>query len=1270
MTNRQASRISSVLVALILLVAVTGLVDDGVTDEPAGERRSLEGRSLSTLKMSPKRTDVRPFEYLEVGAKIPNYPPGRAWGEQAQPYTQMQKPLSPEESLKHIVVPRGFHVELFASEREFAGKPIAMAWDERGRLWVCETLDYPNDLRPLGQGRDRLRILEDTDGDGRADRSTVFAEGLSIPTAIAFHRGGVIVQNGIETWYLKDTDGDDRSDQKVVLFTGWDLKDTHGGVSNFRYGLDNWIWGMQGYNASSPVVRGKRQQTFRQGFFRFRPDGSELEFIRSTNNNTWGLGISEEGIVFGSTANRNPSVHMPIPNRYYERVRGWTPSLQLGTIADSHLFRPITRRVRQVDQHGGYTAGAGHALYTARRYPRPFWNRAAFVCGPTGHLVGMFELTREGSTFRSTSPANLFASDDEWTAPIAAEVGPDGNVWVLDWYNYIVQHNPTPHGFTTGKGRAYESDLRDKQHGRIYRVVYDRADSSGKTASRKWPARLDLSRASPAELVATLRHPTMLWRGHAQRLLVERGKRDVVPQLIELIRDRSVDEIGLNVGAIHALWTLHGLGILDGSDREVTEAVIEALRHRSAGVRRNAAQVLPLTTWGTVAIDRAELLDDEDAQVRLAALLALADRSAINNVGAMVWQAIEDRRNRNDRWLHDAIIAAAATHAQEFLRTAFVHYGDLSDQAARTEVVEVIQIVAEHYARGKPDSAALGLLIALLARADLPVIEAVTEGMTRGWERGRRVELDGESIEALKERLDRQSFDKRLWLLLLIERLGIEGFEAKTRQLADDLVGRIDEVKEESERIETMIRLIELDPSSSQVVEAAVERLDSRASLQWNVSVIEVLRRSTADDVGEMLIDRLPHLTPEVRVAAVRLLLSRPAWTRALLEGLDGGSIQLGELSLVQRQSLMAHPDRVIADRARDLLQRGGAVPDADRARVIRELLPRVSKRGDAVEGKQVYLKHCAKCHVHGQEGARIGPDLTGMAVHPKKELLTNIIDPNRSVESNFMVFSVLTTDGLVVSGLLASESKTAIELYDVEGKRRAILREDIEQFLASTKSLMPEGFEKQISPVELQDLLEFLTQRGKFVPIDLAKYATIASDRGMFNAKEMEVERLVFSDWGPKVFQGVPFQLVDPQGGRRPNVLLLNGPVGGLSSKMPKSVRLPCHGPAKALHLLSGISGWGYPATPGRSVSLIVRLHYADGSREDHPLRNAVHFADYIRRIDVPGSEFAFALRKQQIRYLVVRPRRNDVIAEIEFVKGEDRTAPVVMAVTIETRE
>ncbi|HRE84058.1 MAG TPA: ThuA domain-containing protein, partial [Opitutaceae bacterium] len=459
------------------------------------------------------RPKVPQFE-LHEQAGIPFYAPGqRSQGEGSWP--KMPKPLSPEASMQRFIVPAGFEVQLVASEPDIR-KPIAMAWDERGRLWLAETLDYPNTLLDEGKpGRDRLLICEDTDNDGRMDKFTVFADGLNIPTGFAFSQGGVIVLQAPNTLFLKDTDGDDRADLQEVLFSGWGRSDTHAGPNNLVYGFDNWIWGMLGYAGFTGSVGGEGF-SFRQGFYRFKPDGSRLEFLRATNNNTWGLGFTEEGYAFASTANNNPSVYLPIPDRYYPAAG--LPTKTLGGIADTPRFVALTSRVRQVDVHWGYTAAAGHAFYTARSYPKEYWNRIAFVTEPTGHLVGQFNVEASGANFRSSNPTNLIVSDDEWFAPIMAEVGPDGAVWIIDWYNYIIQHNPTPKGFERGPGNAYENELRDRRYGRIYRIVW-KGDTPAKASKDTTP--FSLAGATPKTLVATLGHDNLLWRRHAQRLLVE-----------------------------------------------------------------------------------------------------------------------------------------------------------------------------------------------------------------------------------------------------------------------------------------------------------------------------------------------------------------------------------------------------------------------------------------------------------------------------------------------------------------------------------------------------------------------------------------------------------------------------------------------------------------------------------------------------------------------------------------------------------------------------
>ncbi len=256
---------------------------------------------------------------MDSGAPIPNYLPSQKWGTEGAPLMKMQVPLPPAESVKHMFLPPGFEPKIFASDPDIY-RPICMAFDERGRLWIAETLDYPNSLQESGDGHDRIVICQDTTGSGRADKFTVFADKLSIPTSMCFANGGVIVAQAPDLLFLKSSKGDDHADVRKVLFTGFGTRDTHAGPSNIRWGFDNWVYGTCGYSGFKGEVGGQKV-SFGQGIFRFKPDGSKLEFLASTTNNTWGLGLSEDGNVFASTANGDASFYLHIPNRYYETVR-------------------------------------------------------------------------------------------------------------------------------------------------------------------------------------------------------------------------------------------------------------------------------------------------------------------------------------------------------------------------------------------------------------------------------------------------------------------------------------------------------------------------------------------------------------------------------------------------------------------------------------------------------------------------------------------------------------------------------------------------------------------------------------------------------------------------------------------------------------------------------------------------------------------------------------------------------------------------------------
>ena len=578
--------------------------------------------------------------------------------------------------------------------------------------------------------------------------------------------------------------------------------------------------------------------------------------------------------------------------------------------------------------------------------------------------------------------------------------------------------------------------------------------------------------------------------------------------------------------------------------------------------------------------------------------------------------------------------------------------------------------VAEHWARGGPIDG-VGPVLAGLKGGEPAVDEAVLRGMARGWPKDRPARIDPGAEVVLRDLAKELPAPARTQLVRLVGQWGSKALEGVAAEIGASLwASARDESLADLRRIAAARQLVELKAADEEVAQQLLGLIAPRTSPELAAGLIEAVSSSQAPQVGKDMVGILPKLAPERPGPGAAGFARRADWSPALVEAFEQNKARISELALDQKQALAAHRNPDIAARAKRLLAQGGGLPDPDRQKVIDQLASRVSEGGDVARGKAVFQQQCTKCHRHGSEGAQVGPDLTGTAALPREELLIHILDPSRSVEGNYVQYTVATTEGRMINGLLASETKTTVELIDSEGKRQTILRQDIDEMAASKKSLMPDGFEKQVTPAQLNDLLAFLTQRGKYLPLDLRKVATKVSTQGMFTRPDASIERLVFENWSPKVVEGVPFLLVDPQGDRVPNIVLLYGPQGPIAPRMPRAVELPCHTPARAIHLLSGVSGWGFPGGRKGSVSMIVRLHYADGSVENHPLENGVHFADYISVIDVPGSKLAFDLHGQQLRYLAIHPKKKDTIDRIELVKGPDRTAPIVAAVTVEVED
>jgi putative membrane-bound dehydrogenase-like protein len=580
----------------------------------------------------------REVEKREVNPTVANY-------ERRLQAITFQYPFSVKGSRERTQVPIDCRLELFAGEPDIA-KPIALAWDERGRCWIAETRDYPHGVERSGEGHDSIKICEDTDGDGRADKFTLFAEQLNIPTSLVFAGGGIIVAQPPRFLFLQDTNNDDRADVRREIMTGWGIGDTHAQANNLHWGHDNWLYGCVGYSGFNGEVGGERLQ-FGMGTFRFKADGSALEFLHQFSNNSWGQSANEAGDQFGGTANGAPIFFGGIPASSAPRGFRIRSAKKINVEEKCHT---ITPNFRQVDVFGGYTAAAGSAFLYSANLPARLQGRA-LVCEPTMKTISLMNVQPDGAGYVARDDFNLVASSDEWMSPVFAEVGPDGAVWFADWQNFIIQHNPTPsvsrggYDARTGVGGAHENPLRDHQRGRIYRVVWDEARKSVPATLRG---------ASAGELVKALESDNPFWRLTAQRLLVEGRKTDATPALRAAVTARSA-----GVPAIHALWTLHGLGQLD----EATHR--SALLATNSMVRRNAVRALGTDEKSRALFFSAGVVSDPDPVTRLAALVRVAGFPTSPEIKSVVASLVRNPAHRSDEWLNEAARLLARRHQTE-----------------------------------------------------------------------------------------------------------------------------------------------------------------------------------------------------------------------------------------------------------------------------------------------------------------------------------------------------------------------------------------------------------------------------------------------------------------------------------------------------------------------------------------------------------------------------------------------------------------------------
>jgi putative membrane-bound dehydrogenase-like protein len=1098
--------------------------------------------------------EFAPPKTEEEQALLPNYAPGERWGTEGAAITRMQKPLSPADERRTMQLPPGFDALLFAAEPDVV-KPIALSFDAKGRAWVLESVDYPNVKLPRAAdgspplGHDRVKILEDTDGDGRVDATKLFAEGLNVATGLVCVDDGCIVAQAPDMLRFVDRDGDDRADERHVLFTGFGEGDTHAGPSNLRRpppALEGaqkpgWIWATVGYSAFRGRIAGAdgvlADQQFGQAVFRFREDGSALERIAPTTNNTWGLSFDEQGEIFVSTANGDHLVHVAVPSPAIESVFGLAAKGADGTVhvPDHDRLHPLAA-LRQVDYHGGFTAAAGCSIYTARSFPREYWNRCAFVCEPTGHLVHQCFLEADPvapSTFVARDGRNLLSSFDEWCAPIAADVGPDGAVWVLDWYSPVVQHNPTPHGFTTGKGNAYETPHRDKVHGRIWRIVWSGGESAENglagpndpelpTAAARLRQELLVTRerVAPSFAMAALETWKAARAGDdrplalAAEIALARTWSSSLPAL--LAQEEEEKEAGERAGA-----PADGGALLVNADfAERTSGFPESWR----AVGYGGIAVQRWNEGGHAVAGSAQITSPNGADASLSQTVPVKRRAryrlsgwirteGVKPLGEAYGALFNVHELQNPRVVTPAVTGThdwrkvevefeSGDHEQLTINCLLGGWGRASGTAwyddvalelvaAGSPLAELVELVAANAAHADPVRATAAIL-ERAAAADPDVLAAALTGATRGWPRSApSFSLTPGASAMLRGVASRIDVDVagRAAALLFAEKLGrLDLFPDEVARVRAELAHELaDDGASSAERVDAAARALALGPAA-EVVPLVAAQLSARAEPELVKGLLRALGESGAPEVGGEVAKRARELSASTFPGAVELLLRRPAWTKLLLEQLESRKLDPRSLAPDVLERLRRSDDPAIAAAAETIAAAAGRPRNADRAKVVESWLRLAAPastgapRGDARRGAVVFEEKCAKCHSIRGKGGAVGPELTAIGKRGRADLLVEILDPNRAVEGTYRAWEATTKTGDELTGRLVNEGRSTIEIVDATAARHVIARDDLERLRPLAVSLMPEGLE-EMGEADLSALLEFLVQEATSDP-------------------------------------------------------------------------------------------------------------------------------------------------------------------------------------------
>ncbi|MEO1999779.1 MAG: PVC-type heme-binding CxxCH protein [Planctomycetaceae bacterium] len=982
-----------------------------------------------------------------------------------------------EDAVRHMTVAEGLVVEAVAGE-PMVRQPVAMEFDDRGRLWVIQYLQYPNpaglrrvrvdrysrtqyDRLPLPpprgpRGADRITILEDRDGDGRMDQHRDFVSGLNLASGLAFGHEGVFVINVPYLLFYPDADRDDVPDaDPQVLLTGFGMQDAHSVANSLTWGPDGWLYGCQGSTVTSNI----RGIEFQQGVWRYHPTSKQFELFCEGGGNSWGLDFDRNGNLLYSTNFGGFVMLHGVPGAYL-----WKSFGKHGALHNPYAFGYFDHVPHQ-GFHGGHVT-VGGSFYQATAFPETY--RQAYIGADLlGHAVHWHSVQPRGATFSSRHAGTLLKANDDWFAPSDLTVGPDGAVYVADWHDSRTAHPDPDAGW-------------DRSNGRIYRI-------RGEQPRGKHH---DLNQATTPQLIAWLTDDNAWYARRAQRILSERRDATARPELRRMALQTSDHR-----QALRGLWALHACG---GFDQAIAERL---LAHPAQHVRSWTVRLL--ADRRQVAPDRADDLRQRaasDASIRVRCELACAAKRLKPAVAIPIlrelakhttdiqdpylpllsWWAIEQHAITGHKQLLDWLANAQAwqnplleKYILERLMRRYAAEGSVASLDACTRLLaaapdakterRLLSAIDQGLAQIRPTtgSVPLGTLFQQFAVAKSKPRETSDQNSKPV------VLLSTTSLGKLVAHRWKDNPAESLMLRLAM-RLRVEGAQQQTIAVARD------PGQKTATRRSCLQLLAQL--GAADCVPAVVELVNPRQPTAVQLAAATALESFNVPSIPETLIRVYPGLSAEIQARVRNVLFGRKVWALRFLQEIDSGRFSAKPVGLDELRRIALHADKRLDGLVRAHWGEIRAGTPEEKLAEMRRLNNELNAEpGDAVRGRIAFEKHCGTCHQLLGRGTPVGPDLTYANRKDRAFLLASLVDPSAQIRKQYMSYVIQTDNGRVLTGLIVEQTPASITLLDAKNKRTTVDRERIEVIKESNASLMPDGLYKNLKPRELRDVFHYL---------------------------------------------------------------------------------------------------------------------------------------------------------------------------------------------------